>query len=131
MADVAVYFEGYNSITQTYNSGGYNQDVAFTGLASGLGSVTVTEGFAVTVTTTGVAGTSAVGSVTVSEGSGVTITAAGVAGSISEGSVTVSYGDGASVEVTGVEATTPEAPGVLIWTEVDTSQTPNWIEIAA
>ena len=47
------------------------------------------------------------------------------------GTVTVSEGGGASVEVTGVEATTPEAPGVLIWTVVDTSQTPNWTEIAA
>ena len=54
MADVTIYFEGYNSITQTYNSGGYNQNVAFTGLASGLGSVTVVQGTGVTISVTGV-----------------------------------------------------------------------------
>lgn len=106
MADVTIYFTGYDSITQTYNSGGYNQDVAFTGLASGLGSVTVVEGSGVTVSASGSAGTSSIGSVTVTEGTGVT------------------------VEVTG-ETATGAISSVLIWTEVATSQTPNWTEIAA
>ena len=83
----------------------------------------------VTVTLTGVAATASVGSVTVAEGAGALVT--GASGTSAVGTVTVSEGGGASVEVTGVEATTPEAPGVLIWTVVDTSQTPNWTEIAA
>jgi hypothetical protein len=32
MTDVTVFFTGYNQITQGYGRGGYNQDVAFTGL---------------------------------------------------------------------------------------------------
>ena len=77
MADVTILFEGYNSITQTYNSGGYSQDVAFTGLSSGLGSVTVVLPGDVPVT--GVEGTSAVGSVTVDIGTAVGIEVTGVA----------------------------------------------------
>lgn len=130
MADVTIYFTGYDSITQTYNSGGYNQDVAFTGLASGLGSVTVVEGSGVTVSASGSAGTSAVGSVTVTEGTGVTVSASGVAGTSAVGSVTVPDNYGVTVEVTG-ETATGAISSVLIWTEVATSQTPNWTEIAA
>ena len=130
MADVTVYFEGYDSITQTYNSGGYNQDVAFTGLASGLGSVTVVEGTGVTVTVTGLAGTSAVGSVTVTEGSAVTVTVTGNSVTATAGNTTETAGGGVSVGVTGA-GVTASTNGVLIWTELDTSQTPNWTEIAA
>ena len=36
MTDVTIVFKGYNSITQGYNEGGYESDVAFTGLTSGL-----------------------------------------------------------------------------------------------
>ena len=63
MADVTIFFTGYNQITQGYNRGGYNQDVAFTGLTSGLGSVTALAGTIVSVTS-GLA-TGSVGSVTV------------------------------------------------------------------
>ena len=274
MADVTIYFEGYDSITQTYNSGGYNQDIAFTGLPGSVGSVTilhnaavaltgvaattsvgtvqagmptnvvygwdgtqswgnggwgetgipvltsslgsvtasgaanssvtgiaatgsvgtvgiqfgqvvpvtgisatasvgsvvagagitfsvtgvsatspiyggwgtsseawgegawggvvvVSEGAGINVTVTGIAATSGIGSVTVSEGAGITFSVTGIAASCLVNSVDVDAGTGVSVEVTGVEGTVPAPPGVLIWSVVDTSQTPNWIDIAA
>ena len=74
MADVTVYFEGYDSITQGYNEGGYNQNVAFTGLTGSTNSVTVVQGVGVTVSVTGAASTASVGSVTVVQGAGVTVT---------------------------------------------------------
>ena len=106
MADVTIYFEGYNSITQTYNSGGYNQNVAFTGLASGLGSVTVVQGTGVTISVTGVAGTGAVG--------------------------TVGFSFSGSVVPTGVSGTGAVGTALVRgWNTIDDSQTPNWVEIAA
>ena len=105
MADVNVTFEGWNSITQGWGDGTWGEDVAFTGLTGSVGSVTVVEGTGVTVTVTGLAGTSAVGSVTVTEGSGVT------------------------VEVTG-ETATGAISSVLIWSIVDTSQTPSWSAVS-
>lgn len=104
MADVTIFFGGYNSITQTYNSGGYNQDVGFTGLSGSVGNVVVAIEEEIDVT--GLAGTSAVGSVTIAQGGGIT------------------------VEVTGVAAT-GSAGGINIWGSIDDSQTPNWTEIAA
>ena len=50
MSNVNIVFEGYNSITQGYNEGGYNQDVAFTGLTSALGSVAATDETGINVT---------------------------------------------------------------------------------
>ena len=50
MADVNILFSGYDSITQTYNNGGYNEDVAFTGLASALGTAAVVIAQEITVT---------------------------------------------------------------------------------
>jgi len=115
MSDVTIFFTGYNQITQGYNEGGYNQDVAFTGLSVGQGSVSVLAGTIVPVT-----------------GSELTS---------GTSSVTVSAGDGVTVSVTGAEMTASTStiniweeiiPGQdTDWTEVSTSQTPNWTEIAA
>ena len=105
MADVNVTFEGWNSITQGWGDGTWGEDVAFTELTSGLGSVTVTEGTGVTVSASGSAGTSSIGSVTVTEGTGVT------------------------VEVTG-ETATGAISSVLVWSAVDTSQTPSWSAVS-
>mgnify|MGYP001157098110 FL=1 len=115
MADVTILFGGYNSITQTYNSGGYNQDVAFTGLSSGLGSVTVVVPGDVPVT--GVEGTSAVGSVTVDIGTAVGIEVTGVAATGSAGVINI-WGP----------IDPSQTPN---WAAISTSQTPNWTEIAA
>ena len=104
MADVNILFQGYNSITQTYNAGGYGEDLGFTALSSSVGSVTVAvEG---DVLVLGSAATASAGSVSVAEGAGI------------------------SVSVSGVELTA-SAGGLNIWSNVDTSQTPNWSEISA
>jgi hypothetical protein len=115
MADVNVSFEGWNSISQSWGSSGWGEDAAFTGLTGAVGSVTVVEGSGVTVTVTGLAGTSSVGSVTIGEGTGVTVTG---------NSVTVSSG-GVNVWSVVVTSQTPN------WSEISTSQTPNWSDIAA
>ena len=130
MADVNVVFEGWNSITQGWGDGTWGEDVAFTGLTGSVGSVTVVEGSGVTVTVTGLAGTSAVGSVTVVEGSGVTVNLTGESVTATAGNTTETAGGGVSVGVTG-EGVTVSTGGVLVWSAVDTSQTPNWTEIAA
>ena len=115
MSNVNIVFEGYNSITQGYNEGGYNQDVAFTGLTSALGSVTATDETGVTVT--------------------------GVSASATVGNTTETAGGGISLGVTGV-AGTSAVSSVSVWSEIDpsqtpnhqaisTTQTPNWTDIAA
>ena len=115
MTDVNIAFSGYNSITQGYNEGGYETDVAFTGLSVGQGTVTALAGTIVPATESEI--TSSVGSVTVVEGTGVAV------------SVT-------SAEMTASTATIniwePIIPDQTTdWPAVDTSQTPNWTEIAA
>ena len=103
MSNVNIVFEGYNSITQGYNEGGYNQDVAFTGLTSALGSVTATDETGIVVT--------------------------GVSASATVGNTTEAAGGGISLGVTGV-AGTSALSSVNIWSEVDTSQTPNYQAIS-
>ena len=115
MADVTIFFGGYNSITQTYNSGGYNQDVSFTGLSGSVSSVVVSIDSEVDVT--GVSGTSAVGSVTVVQGEGITVELTGVAATGSAGVINI-WG---SIS----DSQTPS------WTAISDSQTPSWTEIAA
>ena len=114
MTDVTIFFTGYNQITQGYNRGGYNQDVAFTGLTSGLGSVTALAGTIVSVTS-GVA-TGSVGSVTVTAGTGATIEASGIAATGGTGTINI-WGP----------VDTSQTPS---WTLVTDSQTPNWSEVA-
>jgi len=115
MTDANVSFEGWDSISQSWGGGGWGEGVAFTGLTGSVGSVTFVEGSGVTVTVTGLAGTSAVGSVTIEEGVGVTVTG---------NSVTVSSG---GVNVWSL-VDTSQTPS---WTEASTSQTPSWTDIAA
>tara|TARA_R110001583_G_scaffold20436_5_gene78810 strand:+ start:4715 stop:5062 length:348 start_codon:yes stop_codon:yes gene_type:complete len=115
MADVTILFTGYNSITQTYNTGGYNEDVAFPALTSALGSVTSTGD--TTVTVTGVSADATAGNTSESAGGGISVGVTGL-------SLTGSIG---STNVWG-----PVSPGIdTSWTPVDTSQTPNWTEVAA
>ena len=114
MADVTIFFTGYNQITQGYNRGGYNQDVAFTGLTASAGSVTALAGTIVSVTS--VAATGSVGSVTVTAGTGATIEAAGIEATGGAGTINI-WGP----------VDTSQTPS---WTAVTDSQTPNWVEVA-
>ena len=114
MADVTIFFTGYNQITQGYNRGGYNQDVAFTGLTASAGSVTALAGTIVSVTS--VAATGSVGSVTVTSGTGATIESAGIEATASAGTINI-WGP----------VDTSQTPS---WTAVTDSQTPNWSEVA-
>jgi len=114
MTDVTIFFKGYNSITQGYNEGGYESDVAFTGLTSGLGSVSALAGTIVSVTS-GLA-TGSVGSVTVTAGSGATIEASGIAATGGAGTINI-----------WSPVDTSQTPS---WTLVTDSQTPNWSEVA-
>ena len=99
MSNVTISFSGYNSITQGYNEGGYESDVAFTGLTSALGTATAL--------------------------AGVLISVSGLAAVTSEGSLTVTTGSGATIELTGL-ATTSGIGSVNIWGPIDPSQTPSW-----
>ncbi len=144
MADVNVVFEGWDSIAQGWGDGTWGNDVGFTALTSGQGSVTVNEGSGVTVSASGIAATSAVGSVTVFDGSGQVVSVTGISVDATAGNTTETAGGGISVGVTG-KGVTVELGGVLVWsavitaqpspapqwTEVNTSQTPTWTEIAA
>ena len=114
MTDVTIFFKGYNSITQGYNEGGYESDVAFTGLTSGLGSVSALAGTIVSVT--GISVTSSVGSVTVTAGTGATIEASGIAATGGSGTINI-----------WSPVDTSQTPS---WTLVTDSQTPNWSEVA-
>jgi len=114
MTDVTIFFTGYNQITQGYNRGGYNQDVAFTGLTASAGSVSALAGTIVSVT--GISATSSVGSVTVTAGTGATIEAAGIAAT----------GNAGTINIWG-PVDTSQTPS---WTLVTDSQTPNWSEVA-
>ena len=80
------------------------------------------------VIVTGVAGTSALGSETVVAATPITFAVTGVAGTSALGSETVT--GGATVVVTGVSAT-GVIGNILIWSDIDVSQTPNWTKIAA
>jgi hypothetical protein len=81
------------------------------------------------VNVTGVVGTVVLGQVRQSTSNTVRVT--GVAGTISQGSVAIN-GD-ATVYLTGVSASCNLRPGrnVSVWGLIDTSQTPNWVPIAA
>ena len=104
MADVTISFGGYNSITQTYNVGGYNQDVAFPALTSAIGSVSFVGDITVNVT-------------------GISVGA--TAGNTSEDA-----GGGISIGVTGLELT-GLAGAVNLWSPVNPGINTTWTEIAA
>ena len=98
MSNVTISFSGYNSITQGYNEGGYESDVAFTGLTSALGTATAL--------------------------AGVLVSVSGLAAVTSEGSVTIVDGSGATIALTGFAAS--GLGSVNIWSAIDPSQTPSW-----
>jgi len=126
MADVTVFFEGYNSITQTYNAGGYGEDLGFTALSSSVGSVTVTVDGEVLVS--GSEATASVGSVSVSEGTGISVALSGIELTASAGSINIWSNVDTSQTPNWAEVSVSQSPS---WSAVSTSQTPNWTEIAA
>ena len=115
MADVNILFSGYDSITQTYNNGGYNEDVAFTGLASALGTAAVV--IAQEITVTGEEASASAGNTTETAGGGISD---GVTGS----AVTASI-NSVNVWTNIVPSQSPS------WTNINVSQTPNWENITA
>tara|TARA_R100000908_G_C3717177_1_gene121439 strand:+ start:307 stop:654 length:348 start_codon:yes stop_codon:yes gene_type:complete len=115
MADVNVVFGGYNSITQGYNEGGYESDIAFTGLTSALGSVTTIG--AINIDVTGVSGSATVGNTTETAGGGISLGVTGTVGTSALSSVSI-----------WSEIDPSQTPN---YQEVSTTQTPNWIDIAA
>jgi hypothetical protein len=104
MADVTISFAGYNSITQTYNAGGYNQDLAFPALASAVGS------------------TSYIGDITVN--------LTGISAGATAGNTSEDAGGGISIGVTGLELT-GFVGGVNLWSPVNPGINTIWTEIAA
>jgi len=86
-------------------------------------------GFKIDVSTsvTGVTGNTSLGSGSTVH-TGVTSFPSGVSASTAIGTVSISLS--ADVDVTGVFASVSTS-NVLVWSEIDTSQNPNWTEIAA
>ena len=116
MADVTILFSGYDSITQGYNEGGYDQDVAFTGLTSALGSVSISIVLD-PIQVTGEEASATAGNTTETAGGGISIGVTGVLGTSGINDVLV----GGIVPI-------DQTPN---WTAISTSQTPNWTDIAA
>ena len=134
----------------TWNSGAWNSPspVEVTGVsaASAVGSATITEGTGVTFSVTGVSAASAIGTATpliitsvsvtgVSAASAIgsptliansIVSPSGVSAASAIGSVQINF----SFSVEGVSAA-GLANTVLIWDQIDDSQTPNWTQIAA
>ena len=90
-----------------------------------LGSVTVDVDGEANVAISGVAGTSAVGSVTVHHNAQFSIDGFSVTSSL--GAITSRAG--ANISLTGVEATA-FVNNVLVWSRIDETQTPNWVDVA-
>ena len=110
----------------TWNSGAWNKsvplEVSGVQAATAVGSATISLPRLVSVT--GVSAASAVGSPT------PTITSifspSGVSAASATGSVQINF----TFAATGVETTTAVG-NTLIWQSIDSSQTPNWTQIAA
>jgi len=114
-----------------WNRGSWNQGVwngALPVVVTGVSAATAiggpTIGFIVPVS--GVSAAAGVGSPTYVTVSNITVAPSGVSAATATGSVTTAY----SVFIDGVSATT--SVGTLnVWENINTSQTPNWIKIAA
>ena len=99
MADVTVYFRGWNSVSQSWGGGPWGQNEALPGSVGGVGTVSVVAEANALVT--GLAATASVGGVTVTADANANVT--GVAGTVVVGAVTVDAA--ANFPVTGLAAT--------------------------
>tara|TARA_R110000787_G_scaffold107453_4_gene215354 strand:- start:3924 stop:4307 length:384 start_codon:yes stop_codon:yes gene_type:complete len=126
MSDVTIFFSGYNSITQRYSVGGYESDVAFTGLTLAQGSATSSAG--ATVPVTGQSVSSSLGSVAIVEGVGPLVEVVGNEVTIGTQDLKA-YWQGI---VPGQTAQwNPLVPGQTAqWNPLSASQSPIWTEIA-
>ena len=113
---------------ETWNSGPWNGPgvVSITGVSASAAVGTATPSLPITISITGVSAATGIGSPTPSVG--ITLIPSGVSATAAGGSV--SAGVSMTVTPTGVQVST--AVGVaLIWQEIDTTQSANWIQIAA
>ena len=94
--------------------------------AGSTGNESVVEGAGITVSATGVVAASATGNETIVEGAGIIVTETGVSAT----SHIANVGIAGLVIVTGVSASSQVSTATM-WSKIDTTQTPNWVEIAA
>ena len=94
--------------------------------AGSTGNESVVEGAGITVSATGVVAASATGNETIVEGTGIIVTETGVSAT----SHIANVGIAELVIVTGVSASSQVSTATM-WSKIDTTQDPNWVEIAA
>ena len=129
--DGSNYSDGVTVVGTPGQSGAYTQIVVANdapnplyikcNIHSGMGFA-VTIGVNVEIKGSGIVGTGSIVS------AGVTVFPSGTLGTTALGTVSISLS--AEVDVTGVSASVSTS-NVLVWSEIDTSQNPNWVEIAA
>ena len=146
MADVNVFFEGWNSASQTWGGGSWGKNQGLPEASGKVGAATALAGMNASVV--GVEASGSVGTVTLLTNS--TVVAVGVAGTGGVGAViaqtendfpvtgvsatgqagSVSVVVNVTVNVTGVSATGVVGP-VLVYNRIVPDQDPNWTNIAA
>jgi len=125
------YTNGVTVVGTPGNTGAYTQIVVvdnapnplyvYCSIHSGMGFPVVT-GVNVDIKANGILGTGSIVS------AGVTVFPSGTLGTTGIGTVSISLS--ADVDVTGVSASVSTS-NVLVWSEIDTTQDPKWVEIAA
>jgi len=129
--DGSNYTDGVTVVGTPGQSGAYTQIVVADNAPSTLYvkcNIHSGMGFAVTVgANVEIKGNATLGTGTIARGS-VTVFPTGVSTSTAIGTVSISLS--ADVDVIGVSASVSTS-NVLVWSEIDTNQDPNWVEIAA
>ena len=125
------YTDGVTVVGTPGQSGAYTQIVVADNAPSQLYTYCTNHsgmGFGVTVgVNVEIKGNATLGTGTIARGS-VTVFSTGVSTSTAIGTVSISLS--ADVDVIGVSASVSTS-NVLVWSEIDTNQNPNWVEIAA
>jgi len=124
------YTDGVTVVGTPGQAGAYTQIVVGDNAPSQLYTYCINHsgmGFSVSVeANVEIKSTSAVGNATASIASDILVTGVQATGAIGNVSIKLS----AVASVTGVSASLSTA-NVLVWSEIDTNQNPNWVEIAA
>jgi len=125
------YTDGVTAVGTPGQAGAYTQIVVASDAPSQLYTYCLNHsgmGFGVTVgANVEIKGNATLGTGTIARGS-VTVFSTGVSTSTAIGTVSISLS--AEVDVIGVSASVSTS-NVLVWSEIDTNQDPNWVEIAA
>ena len=125
------YTDGVTVVGTPGQSGAYTQIVVASNAPSQLYTYCLNHsgmGFGVTVgVNVEIKGNATLGTGTIARGS-VTVFPTGVSASTGIGTVTISLS--AEVDVIGISASVSTS-NVLVWSEIDTTQDPKWVEIAA